>query len=338
MQNATRTAFAAYQAQIASLNGVTNAAEKFAVSPTVEQKLETRIREQADFLGAINIVGVDQQTGEVLGMDASGPVAGRTNTTTADRQPRDLLALDGRTYLCHQTNFDTSIKYATLDAWAKFSDFQTRLRNIVMQQVARDRLMIGWHGTSAAAHTDIAANPLLQDVNIGWLQALRDKAPQRVMTNVKIGDQAGADYKTIDAAVFDVAESLLDDWHKEAPDIRAIVGRNLLSDKYLGLIEAAGDKATEIEALKSLTLTKAVGGRQAQTVPYFPAKSILLTAPKNLAVYYQNGTRRRMVVDNPKRDRIEDFMSVNEAYVIEDLGKACLIDGVLTPDGAGGWH
>lgn len=338
MQNATRTAFTAYQAQIAGLNGVPNAAEKFSVSPTVEQKLETRIREQADFLVAINVIGVDQQTGEVLGMDAGGPVAGRTNTTTTDRQPRDPLALDGRTYLCHQTNFDTFIKYAKLDVWAKFQDFQTRLRNIVMQQVARDRLMIGWNGTSAAAQTDIAANPLLQDVNIGWLQALRTKAPQRVLTGVKIGDQAGADYKTIDAAVFDMAEELLDDWHKDAPDLKAIVGRNLLSDKYLGLIEAAGEKATEIEALKSLTLTKAVGGRQAQTVPYFPAKSILLTAPNNLSVYYQNGTRRRMVVDNPKRDRIEDFMSVNEAYVIEDLGKACLIEDIQTPDGAGGWH
>lgn len=338
MRNDTRSLFIGYLGHIAALNNVANASKKFSVSPSVEQTMETRIREQADFLGAINVIGVDQQTGEALGMDAGGPVAGRTNTTTTDRAPRDPLALDGRTYMCHPTNFDTFIRYATLDAWAKFPDFQIRLRNIVMQQVARDRLMIGWNGVSAAAQTDIAANPLLQDVNIGWLQALRSEAPQRVMTGVKIGDQAGADYKTIDAAVFDMAGELLDDWHEDAPDIRAIVGRNLLSDKYLGLIEAAGDKATEIEALKSLTLTKVVGGRQAQTVPYFPAKSILLTAPKNLSIYWQNGTRRRMVVDNPKRDRIEDFMSVNEAYVIEDLGKACLIEGILTPDGAGGWH
>ena len=40
---------------------------------------------------------------------------------------------------------------------------------------------------------------------------------------------------------------------------------------------------------------------------------------------------------NPKRDRIEDYQSVNEAYVIEDYGKCALIDGITVPDGAGGW-
>lgn len=337
MRTETRKAFNAYVAQLAALNGVEKATEKFSVAPSIEQILVDKIREQADFLREINMPGVTEQSGEVLGLGVSGPAAGRTDTTAAERQPRNLLAMDGRTYECKKTDFDTHVTYSQLDTWAKFADFQTRLRNMVTQQIARDELMIGWNGVSAAANTNVVANPLLQDVNVGWLQHIRVKSPARVMAGVKIGDQAGADYKTIDAAVFDMAENLLDEWHKDAPDIKAIVGRHLLADKYLGLLEAAGEKATEIAALRTLNLTKTVGGRQAQAVPYFPNRAILLTAPSNLSIYWQTGSRRRQIIDNPKRDRIEDFNSVNECYVIEDLGKACLMEGILTPDGAGGW-
>ncbi|WP_395459853.1 phage major capsid protein, P2 family (plasmid) [Azospirillum melinis] len=330
MRNDTRLLFNAYLARQAELNGVTNATAKFSVAPTVEQKLEDRIRESADFLKLINVVPVDQQSGEKLGLGISQPAAGRTDTSQNDRQPRNLVALDSRDYTAIQTNFDTAIKYSQLDAWAKFPDFQVRVRNQTTQQIARDRLMIGWNGQTAAANTDLLANPLLQDVNIGWLKHIRTDAPARVMDGVKIGNAAGADYKTFDAAVFDAVNELLDQWHAEASDLVVIVGRQLLNDKYLGLLNSA-DAPTEKVALQTLMLSRTIGGKQAISVPYFPPRSILITSPDNLSIYWQNGTRRRMIQDNPKRDRIEDFQSVNEAYVVEDLGKAALIDGIELP-------
>lgn len=332
-----RKAFNGYTAQIASLNGVDDVTKKFAIAPSIEQTLVDKAREQADFLQEINMPGVRDESGEKLGLDVSGPAASRTDTTTTDRQPRNLLAMDGRAYKCEKTDYDTYIKYSQIDAWSKFPDFQTRLRNLVMQQIARDKLMIGWNGLSVAATTNLSLNPLLQDVNIGWLEHLRQEAPARVVSGVKIGDQAGCDFKTIDAAVFDMAEHMLDEWHKDAPDIKAIVGRHLLADKYLAAIEAAGDKATEIAALRTLNLSQTVGGRPARTVPYFPARSIFITAPKNLAIYWQTGSFRRQIKDNSARDRIEDFLSIKEAFVIEDLGKACLMEGIQIPDGNGGW-
>ena len=30
---------------------------------------------------------------------------------------------------------------------------------------------------------------------------------------------------------------------------------------------------------------------------------------------------RRAIVDNPKRDRVEEYLSSNDAYVVEDYGK-----------------
>jgi len=111
MKNETRVAFNAYLTQIATVNGVTSADKKFAVSPAVEQTLVDRIAEQADFLKEINMVGVDQQSSNPLFLGVSGPAASRTNTATADRAPRNLVDLTERTYQCRQTNFDTFITY-----------------------------------------------------------------------------------------------------------------------------------------------------------------------------------------------------------------------------------
>jgi hypothetical protein len=54
----------------------------------------------------------------------------------------------------------------------------------------------------------------------------------------------------------------------------------------------------------------------------------LITIPANLSIYYQTGGRRRTIIDNPKKDRIENFESSNDAYVVEDFGAACLLDNV----------
>lgn len=335
MRPETRILFNAYLERQASLNKVPSAKETFSIDPSVEQQLETRIQEKADFLQKVNVVGVSQQAGEKLGLGASGPVAGRTNTNTSDRQTRDVTAFDQRGYITAQTNFDTHVPYKTLDMWAKFPDFQTKLRDKVTEQIARDRLMIGFNGVTAAAQTDLATNPLLQDVNKGWLTHIRQEAEERVLTGVKVGDHTGADYRNLDALVEDAINELLDQWHAEATDLAVIIGRRLVNDKYIGLINDA-DKATEKVALQTLMLNKTIGARRAVTVPFFPARSIMITSFSNLSIYWQEGTRRRLVMDNPKRDRIETYDSVNEAYVVEDMGKVALIDGIKLPSSAAG--
>ncbi|MBJ3182194.1 P2 family phage major capsid protein, partial [Salmonella enterica subsp. enterica serovar Stanley] len=52
----------------------------------------------------------------------------------------------------------------------------------------------------------------------------------------------------------------------------------------------------------------------------------------NLSIYWQEDTRRRSVIDNPKRDRIENFESVNEAYVVEDYRCAALVENIEIGD------
>ncbi len=332
MQNNTRKAYDLYTARLASLNGVGDASKTFAVEPSVQQTLETKIQESSGFLSKINIIGVTEQEGEKLGLGISGPIAGRTNTNIKDRQTRDLSTLDANRYRCEKTNFDTHLGYAKLDAWAKFQDFQERVRNVIVQQQALDRIMIGWNGTSVATETNIADNPLLQDVNKGWLQQLRETAEERVMTEGgkeegKIIIGADGDYKNLDALVYDMI-TLLDPWHQDSTDVVAILGRKLMHDKYFPLVNNNGDKPTETLAGNVIISQKRVGGLQAVTVPFFPENGILITPLKNLSIYWQEGARRRRVIENPKRDRIENYESSNDAYVIEDLGAAGLAENI----------
>lgn len=333
MKNSTRLLYAAYLAQVATLSGVASAAEKFTVDPSIQQTLESKMTESTDFLGRINVVGVAEQQGEKLGLGIGGPVAGTTNTAIADRATTDLAELDANGYICTQTNFDTHLTYAKLDAWAKFPDFQTRIRDAILTRQALDRIMIGFNGTSRAATSNKVANPLLQDVNKGWLQKYRENAAARVMDEVVaasgvINIGAAGDYKNLDALVFDMVNNLIEPWYREDTDLVAIVGRDLMADKYFPLVNATQDP-TEQLAAQVIQSQKRIGGLQAVSVPYFPANKILVTRLDNLSIYWQEGARRRTVVDNAKRDRIENYESSNDAYVVEDYGCGALAENIV---------
>ena len=73
---------------------------------------------------------------------------------------------------------------------------------------------------------------------------------------------------------------------------------------------------------------KRVGGLPAATVPYFPANAMLVTTFDNLSIYWQEGARRRRMEENPKRDRVENYESSNDAYVVEDNDRAALVENI----------
>ena len=345
MRNETRLLFNSYVSQIALINGVSDATVKFSVDPAVEQKLEEVIKNSSEFLSRINVIPVIEQTGDKVGVGVTRPLAGRTNTAAGNRRtptdPTDTSDLGQ--YVCKQTNFDHALKYSKIDAWRHRPEFQTLLRDVIAKQQGRDRIMIGWNGTSAAAATNLGANPLLQDVNEGWLYKIRTHAPARWLadggltvdpTKAIYVDASGTiatnvDYKTLDALVFDAVE-LLDEWHRDRTDLVVIVGRDLVHDKYFNIISTAGATATEVEATdRILRSEKQLGGLPAVRVPFFPANALLITTLDNLSIYYQEGSRRRQVKDEPALDQIENYESVNEAYVVEDYGACALVENIV---------
>jgi hypothetical protein len=71
-----------------------------------------------------------------------------------------------------------------------------------------------------------------------------------------------------------------------------------------------------------------IGGLQGVQVPFIPDGTMMVTTMENLSIYYQNGGRRRHVMDNPKRNRIENYESSNEAYVLEDFGAGAVVENI----------
>lgn len=341
MRNDTRLKFNAFSAQLATINGVLNVAEKFTVEPSVQQTLETKMQESSAFLGMINVTGVTEQSGEKLGLGINTTIAGTTDTTTTDRVPADPTNLVGTKYTCEQTNFDTALRYAKLDAWAKFPDFQVRIRDAIVKAQALDRIMIGFNGTSRAATSNRVANPLLQDVNKGWIQHVREDAPQQIMSEgveasgkiyiykpVNNEDTKVGDYTNLDALVFSLVNEYLPPHYQDDTELVVILGRELLNDKYFPMISNYAEVPTEKQALDVIISGKQLGGLKVVRVPFFPSKSLMITRLDNLSLYYQDGARRRSVIDNAKRDQIENYESSNDAYVVEDYDGIAIAENI----------
>lgn len=121
----TRSQYKAFLQQVALLNHLDarDVVTRFTVDPSVSQTLESKIQESSDFLKKINIVSIDEQSGQKIGLGVDRPIASTIDTDTKEREPLDPSSLDEVGYVCTQTNFDTALKYAKLDAWAKFPDF-----------------------------------------------------------------------------------------------------------------------------------------------------------------------------------------------------------------------
>ncbi|MFC0683175.1 phage major capsid protein, P2 family [Novosphingobium clariflavum] len=341
MKNETLAKFNAMVENIAALNGVSAAtaqARKFSVAPSVQQKLQQRVQESSAFLSQINMSPVDEMSGELLGLGIGSPIASRTNTAGGTRRAgRDPSTMDQRGYACVQTNFDVAIRYGKIDMWAKFPEFETLWRDNNLKRFALDRILIGFNGLTATANatTNPETTPLLTDVNIGWLQKMRLENAARVMDEGaaagKVTYGAAGDYASLDAMVWDAKETLLAAWAKDDTELVAITGGDLLHDKYFPLINQ-DEAPTEQLARDLIMSTKRLGGLPAARVPGFPNGKVLITRFDNLSIYFQDGKQRRLLKDEPELDQVTDYNSSNEAYVIEDLDYACLIENIEAKD------
>lgn len=329
-----RARFDSYKADIATANNVANVRHAFAVQPVPEQKIIAAYQQVADFLKQINIFPVDNAKGQKIALQVGSTVAGTTDTRVKPRVPTAVGTLDLLDeYDCTQTNYDVAYLWSLLNAWKHHPDFKRKLQEMVNRAVALDKLCIGWNGLYRAPTSDRVANPLLQDVKKGWLQKIRDIAPEQHYDGVddgtgnkvlKIG--AGNEFQTIDGLVEFAIEEFIAEQHRES-GLVAICGRGILSDKYLPLLNKIQDP-TEKLAARSIYANKQVGTLQALHVPKFPANKILITTPDNLSIYLQSGTLVRSIATQPEWDRDVDFQSVNEDFVVEDYSKAVLLENI----------
>ncbi|MBJ8475332.1 phage major capsid protein, P2 family [Acinetobacter bereziniae] len=333
MRNDTRLKFNHYTAEVARINNVGSADVQFTVDPAPAQALEEKVQLSSEFLGRINIQPVIDQTGEAIGLSVVKTIAGRTNVSgTKRRQPQDPTGLTKNTYSCVETEFDIALPYKKIDAWARFDDFPEKWANACAQAIALNRIMIGWNGDHIAEDTNRETYPLLQDVNIGWLEKIRTRAPERHMKEIvkdsgKVTVGKGGDYENLDALVQDTVNDLIDEVHQDATDLVVICGRQLLNDKNFAIVNKDQDNQNVL-AGQILIGQKQIGGLPSARVPYFPENAFLITSFDNLSIYYQEDAKRRFIREEPDAKRVADYQSSNEDYVIEAYEKVAFVENI----------
>ncbi|EHK2824833.1 P2 family phage major capsid protein, partial [Escherichia coli] len=108
------------------------------------------------------------------------------------RQPKDFSKLASNKYECDQINFDFYIRYKTLDLWARYQDFQLRVRNAIIKRQSLDLIMAGFNGVRRAETSDRSSNPKLdrvenyESMNIDYV--VEDYAAGCLVEKIKVGD------------------------------------------------------------------------------------------------------------------------------------------------------
>lgn len=311
--------------------GNPSAGQHYAAEPSVAQTIYEKIVEDGNaFLSQINgAVMVDEIKGDKVGMSLSGRVASRTNTTgSAERTPKHLSNLDSKGYELFPTEFDVALGYSKIDAWAKFPDFAARYMKLVRQAMANDMLTVGWHGTSAAATSNLGSNPNLEDLNIGWLQLIRafKSGSQHLAAASNEVVLGSADFKNLDVLANE-AKQMLPIYHRNRDDLVLIVGSDILSAQEGTYYENNGNTPTE-KTIMSGRITKAYAGMPTMYAPFFPDGKLLVTPLENLSIYVQDSSVRRTQKDKPEKNEVQDFNSANQGYVVEDEEMTAFIEGI----------
>ena len=335
MRQQTTKIFNALMAGMASTYGVTHMHEQFNVEPSIEQNLYDGVYESVEFLQMINTALVRDLVGQSVFLSVDGGVTQRAGVETddnAERQTRDVSNLKPREYRLYPVECDVHISWHKLDSWAKFKDFVQRYRSHVKQVIALDIIKCGWHGLEAKDKTDIKANPLLEDVNIGWLQLVRLGAEARAIKNggtdsapreneIRIG--AGGDYENLDCAVNDLKSAI--PAHKRS-GLVAIIGDDLTSNDKGKLYAKQAHTPSEKGKIELAQVINTYGGLPSYQIPFFPSRGILVTSFENLSYQVQEGSTRTHIENNHKKKRIEDYQSCNDGYYVEDLEKIVFIE------------
>jgi len=342
MQKYTQTKLNAYLKKVAAQNDVDDATEKFNVTPNGTQKIIAAIRESNWFFKKINVISVENQKGESIGLSVTGMIAGRTDTSgEGKRTPKDYSSMGAMPYMCEKTDFDTAIRYDKLDAWAHHKNFNALLSKANREQIDANKITIGWYGESVAKTTDRQANPNGEDVNKGWYQAMREHNPDRLIKEIvkdsgairigQGGDGSGpgkekGDFINLDLAVLET-KNLLHDACENDSDLIAIIGSDLLAYDKAKFYEAHGNTPSEKGKIQELQVIGSYGGLPAVKVPGFPSTGIMVTSYDNLSIYIQKGSVRRSTgKKNDEKDQIENFECMNMAYVIEEKGKIAAME------------
>lgn len=305
----------------------------FKVIPEVEHKWIDGVQSAHDFLEQIRMETGPTQVVNSLDMAEVGLVSGRTNTDEEDRKTTSLAGVSGVEYIARATDHDTHISFAELNKWSRRNrdKFQLFVQKRRTASKANDIVKIGWHGKEAAAVTNKEKNPLGQDVNIGWIERVRQNKSDNIIdgaaNNITIGE--GGTYESLDAAVIALKAQIPK--HKQK-GLKLFASAEFFEDRAMRLVE----KQTITEAGEGKLLQAEyllAGGIIGETPDYFPDNTLILTNPKNLVFYTQEGSVRQGMRENHPRSRQEHYLQSNEFYAVGDYEAIIILENALVNRG-----
>lgn len=291
----------------------------FAITGPQSESFLNAVQARTPFLQKINMPLVHETQGEKVFAGTQQPITGRKQNARF----RKRMGPDGNKYQTANTDSGIVIPWKTIDVWASMGDqFMAAYAQFVQLQIALDQIMIGWRGTSVAADTDPDTNKLLQDVNKGWMQWMRDFLPANIMDQGKeagkisiYGD--GADYANLDDLAYDLRQGL-GEVHRERTDLVFMVGADLVAKESELVSKAHGLTPTERGAMRQYDLMGSFGGLPATICPNFPARGAVITTYDNLSIYTEDESMRRKIKDDDELMGVVDSYYREEAYVVED--------------------
>ncbi len=332
-----RQALKLYCSQMAESYGVENASERFNISGPMETKLHQALLESADFLKSITYTQVLQITGQAINVGGRGLITGRSSTGRFS-SGQDV---SGTQYVLTKTDSCAYVPWTLLAVWGnsgKPKEFMQKMMANTKQRFALDIISVGWNGTKVSADTDPIANPLGEDVNIGWHALVKRDAPEQVMVDAiyfnpslpKDAVPKAGEYRTLDAIVVEM-KAMLHPSIRNDPRLRVYVGSDLTAAAGSHLMNQA---STPSEKIASLKLENDIGGVLAETPPNFPGKRIVLTIPTNLHCYDQMGTQERESANVSDRERHEDKWWRMEGYAVGEYEAYAAVDEAAITIGA----
>lgn len=131
--------------QLATLHGidpaVLTAGQMFTIAPEVQQRLESKLMQAANFLSKINNLLVDAIRGEKVQMTINEPVSRRT-AIRGPCQPVDKLKLLQDEYQMEYVERDVEMAWHKMDQWSgRFPEFFRRFMALCNKRRAQDVLI-----------------------------------------------------------------------------------------------------------------------------------------------------------------------------------------------------
>ncbi|EOK1143083.1 TPA: phage major capsid protein, P2 family [Klebsiella pneumoniae] len=312
----TRDLLERFTAAMGETYGVRDPRQMFSITPPMDTQLRKAIIESNDFLQLVNMLTVNNITGQVVATGNPGLFTGRK----ADGRFSRKLDNSGNKYELVEVDSGAHLDYTTIVAWVNAGDegeFFNKIQAFVNASFAQDILRVAFNGTHAVeGDTDPVTCPNGEDVAKGWQAIVKERAPAQIITDVVTINRPrnGADFIGLDAAANDLRQTLIHPAYRNNPDLVVLAGRDLVAADTTSLLNEIDAPSEKVAAQ---LLNRKVAGMPLYSPPFIPDGRLTVTTLWNLHIYNQKGTGYRRADWNDDRKRFENNYLRMEGYGVE---------------------